>query len=103
MRRGRRWCRMESLNARSGCGTMASFMAGGGSMGMLSSMAARAVVLCACVVAASVGATPVVDVGPFIRKDAFTDIKLSPNGDFLAATVQQEDRTSLVILRRSDS
>lgn len=70
---------------------------------MLSSMIARAVVLCACVVAAPVSAAPVVDVGPFIRKDAFTDIKLSPSGEFLAATVQKEDRTGLVILSRKDN
>jgi len=70
---------------------------------VLSKMAARAIVLCACVMSAPAGASDVVDVGPFIRKDAFTDIKLSPNGDFLAATVQQEDRTALVVLRRSDS
>jgi dipeptidyl aminopeptidase/acylaminoacyl peptidase len=63
-------------------------------------------VLAACAVCCaflSSGACAQVDVGAFIRKDAFTDIRLSPNGDFLAATVQQEDRTSLVVLRRSDS
>ena len=92
------------LNACLRYGTMDFFMAGGGSMGMvLSKMAARAIVLCAFVMSAPAGASDVIDVGPFIRKDAFTDIKLSPNGDFLAATVQQEDRTSLVILRRNDS
>lgn len=43
-----------------------------------------------------------VDVGAFIRKDAFTDIKLSPDGKYLAATVQQEDRTALVVLDRQE-
>ncbi|KAF1709471.1 peptidase S9 [Pseudoxanthomonas kalamensis DSM 18571] len=44
-----------------------------------------------------------VKVEGFIRKDSFTDIKISPLGDYYAATVQQEDRTALVILRRSDN
>lgn len=50
---------------------------------------------------ASQAVTPV-DVTAFIRKDAFTDIKLSPDGKYLAATVQQEDRTALVVLDRQD-
>lgn len=38
----------------------------------------------------------------FLKRDVFGTIKLSPTGEFLAATVPLEDRTSLVILRRSD-
>jgi len=48
-------------------------------------------------------AEAVVDVGAYIRKDVFTDIKLSPTGEYLAATVLQEDRTALVILKRGDN
>lgn len=44
-----------------------------------------------------------VDVDAFIKKDRFNDIKLSPNGDYYAATVTLEDRTALAILRRSDN
>jgi dipeptidyl aminopeptidase/acylaminoacyl peptidase len=38
----------------------------------------------------------------FLKRDVFGTIKLSPGGEYLAATVPLEDRTSLVILRRSD-
>ena len=44
-----------------------------------------------------------VDVQAYVKKDRFNDIKLSPNGDYYAATVALEDRTALVILRRSDN
>jgi len=44
-----------------------------------------------------------VDVGAFVKKEAFRDIKLSPNGDYYAATVVLEDRTALAIMRRSDN
>lgn len=50
--------------------------------------------------AATAGA---VDVGRWVKKDQFVDIKLSPNGDYYAATVPQEDRTILVILSRSEN
>lgn len=38
----------------------------------------------------------------FLKRDAFGTIKLSPTGEFLAATVPLSDRTSLVIFRRAD-
>jgi dipeptidyl aminopeptidase/acylaminoacyl peptidase len=44
-----------------------------------------------------------VDVDQFIRRDKFNEIKISPNGDYLAATVPLEDRTVLAIIRRSDN
>lgn len=44
-----------------------------------------------------------VNVEDYVKKDGFNDIKLSPNGDYFAATVPMEDRTVLVILRRSDN
>lgn len=72
-------------------------------MGEWNRVAAMAVALTLCLVGPTVAQAVELDLSPYIRKDAFTDIKLSPNGDFLAATVQQEDRTSLVVLRRSDN
>lgn len=44
-----------------------------------------------------------VDVGAFVRKDKFETIKISPTGEYFAATVPLEDRTILAILRRSDN
>jgi len=44
-----------------------------------------------------------VDVGSFIKRDRFHDIKISPTGEYYAATVPYEDRTGLVIARRSDN
>ncbi len=42
-----------------------------------------------------------VDVSEFVRRDAFKEIKISPTGEYLAATVPREDRTGLIILRRA--
>jgi dipeptidyl aminopeptidase/acylaminoacyl peptidase len=58
---------------------------------------------CLAMSAAVTPAKAQVDIEPFVRKDKFEDIKLSPNGDYYAATVPQEDRTALVIMRRSDN
>lgn len=44
-----------------------------------------------------------VDVSAFVKKDKFGTIRLSPKGDYYAATVPLEDRTILVVMRRSDS
>ena len=46
------------------------------------------------------GARAEVELGDFVRKDYFGDLKLSPTGEFYAATVPMEDRTALVIFRR---
>ena len=43
-----------------------------------------------------------VDLAPYLRSDALESIKISPDGKHYAATVPLEDRTVLVILRRSD-
>lgn len=48
------------------------------------------------------GTASAVDVEAFARKDKFNDIKISPNGDYFAASVPQDDRTALVVIRRSD-
>jgi dipeptidyl aminopeptidase/acylaminoacyl peptidase len=52
--------------------------------------------------AATPSAATTVDLTPFVRKDTFETIVLSPTGEYLAATVPLEDRTGLVIMRRSD-
>lgn len=44
-----------------------------------------------------------VDVDAFVREDTFEDVKLSPDGSYFAATVPLEDRTVLVVIRRSDN
>ncbi len=38
----------------------------------------------------------------FLKRDAFGTMKISPTGEYIAATVPLSDRTSLIILRRSD-
>ncbi len=43
-----------------------------------------------------------VDLQPYLRQDVFKDFKISPNGEYLAATRVMEDRTGLVIIRRAD-
>ena len=61
-------------------------------------------ILCSLLLGALLSATPVlaaVDVSEFVRRDAFKQIKISPTGEFLAATVPREDRTGLIILRRA--
>lgn len=45
-------------------------------------------------------ASAAVDLGQFIRKDSFNDIKLSPTGKYYAATVPLEDKTALLIFSR---
>ena len=47
-------------------------------------------------------AASAVDVAPFVRREQFRDVQLSPGGTYLAATLPMEDRTGLVILRLSD-
>jgi dipeptidyl aminopeptidase/acylaminoacyl peptidase len=62
---------------------------------------------CIAAIMAALTLTPAfaqgVDVQAFVKKEAFQDIKLSPNGDYYAAKVLMEDRTALVIMRRSDN
>lgn len=43
------------------------------------------------------------DLEDFIRKDKFQRLKISPTGEYLAATVPVERKTMLVVLRRSDN
>ncbi|HET6397848.1 MAG TPA: S9 family peptidase [Pseudoxanthomonas sp.] len=51
---------------------------------------------------AAAAAQPQVDVDAFVRREEFGEIKLSPTGEYLAATLSLEDRTGLAILRLSD-
>jgi hypothetical protein len=44
-----------------------------------------------------------VNLDSYIKKNEFNDVKISPDGLYLAATVPLEDRTGLAVLRRSDS
>lgn len=44
-----------------------------------------------------------VDVDHYIKKNEFNDIQISPDGQYLAATIPFGDRTGLAVLRRSDS
>ncbi|MDI9240832.1 S9 family peptidase [Lysobacter sp. LF1] len=42
-----------------------------------------------------------VNVAAYTKRDQFTDLKISPNGDYLAATVPMEDRTVLVVIDKA--
>ena len=61
---------------------------------------ALAAVLSACV-PASVSASGV-DVDAYVRNDTFVDIKLSPTGEYYAATVPLDDQMGLAIVRIAD-
>ena len=43
-----------------------------------------------------------VDLGRYLKRDPFGTIKISPTGEYYAATVPLEDRTILAVMRRSD-
>ena len=51
----------------------------------------------------AIGQAYAVDVAPFVKRDSFGEIKISPTGEYYAATVPLEDKTALAILRRSDN
>ncbi|WP_159015416.1 alpha/beta hydrolase family protein [Cognatiluteimonas profundi] len=44
-----------------------------------------------------------VDVAPYAKRDDFETIKLSPNGDYYAATVPMEGKSVLLVVHRSDN
>ncbi|HDS0949731.1 TPA: S9 family peptidase [Stenotrophomonas maltophilia] len=60
--------------------------------------------LSAAVLAAvlSSGAAQAVDLDAYLRQEAFKDIKISPNGEYLATTLPGDDFTAVAILRTSD-
>lgn len=47
-------------------------------------------------------ATPV-DIAAFVKRDSFDQIRISPNGDYYAASVPGEDNSVLIIVRRADN
>lgn len=59
-----------------------------------------AAALAATVLAPARAAAPV-DLGDYVRRDRFEDIRISPDGRHLAATVPLEDRVVLVVLDRA--
>jgi dipeptidyl aminopeptidase/acylaminoacyl peptidase len=48
-------------------------------------------------------AAAAVDVAGYLKRDQFDDIKLSPDGDYYAASVPAEGTSGLVIVRRADN
>lgn len=60
----------------------------------------RAAVIGVAAMVASVPPAWAVDIDNYVKRDSFSEIKISPNGEYYAATVVLEDRTSLVILQR---
>lgn len=62
----------------------------------------RACVWGMTVLLAVTGQAGAVDLEHYLRRDTFTDIKISPTGAFYAATIPMEDRTGLAIVRRED-
>lgn len=49
----------------------------------------------------AVPATAAVNVDAYIKKGSFNQIKISPTGEYYAASVPLEDRTMLVVLERA--
>ena len=43
-----------------------------------------------------------VNLAPYLKKDVYGDIKISPTGEYYAVTVPTTDRTVLAVIRRSD-
>lgn len=58
--------------------------------------------LAAVALAAAFPVAAQVDVSAFLKKDSFGAIKISPAGEYYAATVPLVDRTVLVMIRRAD-
>jgi dipeptidyl aminopeptidase/acylaminoacyl peptidase len=56
-----------------------------------------------CAVSSSAWSSAPVDVAAYVKRDDFNSIKLSPNGDYYAASVPMEDKSVLVIIRRVDN
>lgn len=63
--------------------------------------AIRRAVLALALLSAPVAAQ--VELAPFLKDYDFDDIKLSPTGEYLAATVPFGDRTALVVMKRGDT
>ncbi len=61
-------------------------------------LAAAFLLAVACVAPAAA-----LDIEPFIRKSEFGNVKISPSGDYIAATVPLENTTALMIIRLADN
>jgi dipeptidyl aminopeptidase/acylaminoacyl peptidase len=62
----------------------------------------KAALLLAAALAGPASAATGVDIDAILRRDGVADVKISPNGEYLAATLHLPDRTGLTIIRRSD-
>lgn len=65
-------------------------------------MVFTALAMLSCVASAA-GAVPLIPVEAFFKQDKLVNMKISPNGEYLAATVALADRTDLIFLSRNDS
>lgn len=54
-------------------------------------------------VTAAAHADALLDVTPWVKQDTYEQVKISPDGRYYAVTASLEDRTALMILRRSDN
>ncbi|MBH1591745.1 S9 family peptidase [Stenotrophomonas maltophilia] len=64
----------------------------------------RTMLTAALVVVGSVaaGSAWAVDLAQFLRQETFPDIKISPGGEYVAATVPMEDSTAIAVMRLAD-
>jgi len=62
-----------------------------------------AFLLAMAVASVSASAAPRVDLEAMLKHDQFGEVQISPDGQYLAATVPQDDRQGLVVMRLSDS
>ena len=60
------------------------------------------VAMMAALTVSAVAATTDVDLDRYLKRDSFTDLRLSPGGDYYAATVPLEKSTAVAILRVAD-
>ena len=59
--------------------------------------------VCVCVLAfVASGVQAQVDLAPFVQDDGVRDIKISPTGEFYAATLPLGERSAVAVMRRSD-
>jgi dipeptidyl aminopeptidase/acylaminoacyl peptidase len=77
------------------------YWVGGMLLAALSTTAAMAAEVPADI-AAPAAASAALDIDSFAKGDTFSDIKLSPTGEFLAASVPMNDETALVIFTREN-
>lgn len=60
------------------------------------------VALAALVAMSCVAPAGAVDIEPFIKRSDFGEVKISPTGEYIAATVPMENTTALAVIRLSD-